>query len=305
MTGGSSMAKYENALLIINGNAGKKDINQTIEQIMGTLLEVSKHIKIMQTEKQGDAEKYCEEFGQDCDLVIINGGDGTVHECINGLAKLERKPIVAILPGGTCNDFSRSIGMPQNIQKAADTIKNGEIEDIDIIKANDRYYSNFLGIGLIVDTSENIDSNSKGLFGKLSYYISALKTVQTKESFPFKVTFDNGEIEDEAVMILAANGKSLGANKLPISSISLKDGLLDLLIIREAGIKLLKEILSAKSTVNWEENQTDIEHIQTKSVLLSTVPSSKIDMDGEIYTKTPVIITLLSKHMRFIVGCED
>ncbi len=299
------MKKYDNALLLINGNAGKKDINQTIGQIMGTLLNVIKQLTIMQTEEQGDAERLCEEFGQDYDLVIIHGGDGTVHECINGLAKLERRPIVAILPGGTCNDFSRSIGIPQNFQKAADAIKKGVTEGIDIIKANDRYYSNFLGIGLIVDTSENIDSNSKGVLGKLSYYISALKTVNSKQPFPFKVTVDSGVIEDEAVMILAVNGKSLGASRLPISSIKLNDGLLDLFIIKEAGMKLLKEVLTAKSTESWEDNQTEIEHIQTKSVKLSTYPSTEIDMDGEVYTETPVELCVLSKHMRFIVGDEE
>ncbi|WP_054637253.1 acylglycerol kinase family protein [Thalassobacillus sp. C254] len=51
------------------------------------------------------------------ELILIYGGDGTVHECLNGLKEINPSPVIGVLPGGTANDFSRSLNVPQNIKK--------------------------------------------------------------------------------------------------------------------------------------------------------------------------------------------
>lgn len=56
------------------------------------------------------------------DIVIVLGGDGTVHECVNGLAPLDRRPILSILPAGTCNDFAQALMIPLNMKQAAELI---------------------------------------------------------------------------------------------------------------------------------------------------------------------------------------
>ncbi|MDI5788480.1 diacylglycerol kinase family protein [Bacillus licheniformis] len=45
--------------------------------------------------------------------MFILGGDGTVHECINGISQLQTKPDIGILPGGTCNDFRGRSAFPR------------------------------------------------------------------------------------------------------------------------------------------------------------------------------------------------
>ncbi|MCY9389815.1 acylglycerol kinase family protein, partial [Bacillus haynesii] len=72
------------------------------------------------TRKKRDAFEFCREIGEDIGQLFILGGDGTVHECINGISRLQTKPDIGILPGGTCNDFSRALRIPQNIEKAAE-----------------------------------------------------------------------------------------------------------------------------------------------------------------------------------------
>lgn len=67
--------------------------------------------------------------------------------------------------------------------EAARDLMLGHTHELDIGKVNDRVFTNFFGIGLITDTSENINSELKGTLGRLSYFISTLQTVRTTEPF--------------------------------------------------------------------------------------------------------------------------
>ncbi|MDQ0881008.1 diacylglycerol kinase family protein [Peribacillus sp. V2I11] len=109
-------------MLIYNENAGNGKLERNLE---GCLPVIAPHIDeflILQTKEKGDACRFCLEFGEDMDVVFVLGGDGTVHECINGLSPLRRRPLFGILPGGTCNDFSRTLKIPQNVRQAAEAL---------------------------------------------------------------------------------------------------------------------------------------------------------------------------------------
>ena len=68
----------------------------------------------------GDAETLAAELAGEVDVLVVFGGDGTVHEVANGLPLAGRDgPLVALLPAGTGNDLARAIGMPPDPVAAA------------------------------------------------------------------------------------------------------------------------------------------------------------------------------------------
>ncbi|KIL52181.1 diacylglycerol/lipid kinase family protein [Jeotgalibacillus soli] len=293
---------YKSGMLIYNGNAGQKEVKKTLSQIIGPITLAIPSLLLLKTEKPGDAERFCRQHGEQMDIVIVMGGDGTVHECVNGLAALETRPVVSILPAGTCNDFARALGLPLNSKQAAELIAADSIERaVDIVKSNDRYFDNFWGTGLIAEASQNIDEQTKGTFGKLSYYVSAIKSLSDQDRFTFTLKMEDQKSEKEAVMILILNGGFIGTTEFPVSTIEIDDGLLDVLIVREAGFVLLKEILTAKTTMTWEENQTSIEHFQTASLTIELSSPRLVDLDGEHYKGKIHKIELLRKHLRVLV----
>jgi diacylglycerol kinase (ATP) len=299
------MNRYKNALLIYNGKAGKDDLDSTLGSCIGELSSCCDELTLYGTKSKSDAERVCREKGENYELIIILGGDGTVHECVNGLSELAVRPKTAILPAGTCNDFSRSLRVPQDIKQAARLIKHGRIEEIDIVKANDRYFSNFWGVGIIANASQNVNEAVKGVFGKLSYYLSAFQTLQEAESFTFKAEIDGKAVEEEAVMVFVANGRFIGTSELPLPPQKYNDGLVDIFIIKEAGFRLLKEVLAAKGTGKLNEESGDILHFRTRSASMNTAPIQRVDMDGEVYTETPANLEVLNHHIPFIVGEEE
>lgn len=293
---------YERAMLIYNGNAGKQSVEELLGIVTGILARSIRELVLIQTLEPGEGEKICQQRGEEFQLVLIMGGDGTVHECINGLASLEKPPLIGVLPAGTCNDFARSLNLSANLAEAARQLMEGKRRKVDIGVAGERVFTNFFGVGLITEASENINSDLKGTLGRLSYYISTLQTVRSAEPFRYWMESDDGIQEDEAVMIYVSNGRYLGTQALPFTVDALTDGKLDVLIIREAGLPLLKELLSRKEQGEWEPKNDSIQYFQSSTLTLKTEQPMKADTDGEKYLKTPAKLSIRSESLEFLTG---
>ncbi|WP_211747334.1 YegS/Rv2252/BmrU family lipid kinase [Paenibacillus sp. Marseille-Q4541] len=289
------------ALLIHNDAAGSA-AGSLVSSAVAVLAPSIKELCIIQTSAPGDGEKICMERGSEVEVVFILGGDGTVHECINGLSQLDHPPMVGVLPGGTCNDFVRSLGMPVDVTQSARMMLEGKTKKIDLGLANGRVFTNFFGVGLITETSENIDADLKNSLGKLSYFISTLQTIRSAEPFVFEMEADGKQIKDEAVMIYIGNGRSLGSSTLPFAPNALIDGKFDVLIIRQTGLPLLKEVLSRKPEGEWQPKNDSILYFQARDIKLRTDEEKQADTDGEVYLTTPVDIKLLDHKLTFLVG---
>lgn len=293
---------FRKALLIYNHHAGKAGADKRLGDAVAVLAPHIAELVLRQIEFPGDGERICRSLSSEIEAVFILGGDGTVHECMNGLASLPHPPSVGILPGGTCNDFSRSLGIPQDIPEAARMLLEGTSRSLDIGVVNDRVFTNFCGLGLITETSENIDPTLKNSLGKLSYFISTLQTLRSAQPFRFTMVSNGEGREEEAIMILVANGRYLGTHPLPLQPDSLCDGHLDVLIIREAGLPLLKELLARKSEEPWEPKDKAIEYFRATSLTIQTHEPMKVDTDGEIYLQTPIELSLLTTPLKLLVG---
>ncbi|WP_160723217.1 diacylglycerol/lipid kinase family protein [Bacillus sp. USDA818B3_A] len=293
--------RFERALLIYNGNAGKKDMKQALGLSVPILSSHISNLMIMPTQRINHAKEICEQYGSEIDLVIILGGDGTVHECINGLSNLDHRPMIGILPAGTCNDFSRSLMVDQDIATAAEQIIHGKSMPVDILKVDDHYCLNFWGTGLIAETSNNIRQTEKHHLGKISYMLSAIRTMKDMDPFHYVLDIDGERKEGEALLIIAINGNYIGTRKLPFQAISYNDGLADVFIIKHTNMTLLKELFTTDITILNNEIIQEMDHYSGKSITIHTQEKQDADMDGEVYTKTPSHINVLKHHLQVLI----
>ncbi|WP_427179787.1 diacylglycerol/lipid kinase family protein [Paenibacillus sp. TC-CSREp1] len=297
--------EWNKALLIHHQHAGKASRENTVGLAAGVLAPAVHEMVVVRTDEPGEGEQLCRERGEEFDVVFILGGDGTVHECVNGLASLQQSPPIGVLPGGTCNDFARSLGISPDVETAAQELLSGRMITVDVGKANDRVFTNFFGIGLISETSQNINENLKGALGKVSYFISTLQTISRSEPFHYELEVDGERAEGEAVMIYAANGRFLGTNALPFAADALQDGQLDVLIIHETGIPLLREVLSHKPEGAWQPRNESISYFKASTLTIKTDAPMPADTDGELYMQTPAELSVLAGHLRFLTGTGE
>lgn len=151
------------------------------------------------------------------DLVVAMGGDGTVHEVVNGLMDLppEKRPYLGIVPLGSGNDFSYSLGISGKPEIALRQALTGSPRPVDIgIFEDDRgrrqYWTNAIGVGF--DAIVTIHSRSMPfLHGYPVYFASVLKTIAfTYRPFHIKINMDGEYWEEESILLVLCNGKREG-----------------------------------------------------------------------------------------------
>ncbi len=147
------------------------------------------------------------------ELVIAAGGDGTVHEVINGLmqAPAERRPRLGVIPMGSGNDFAHSIGMTIDPPRALRQIFTGTPQRIDIGRLEDNlgrseYWDNTIGIGF--DATVTIRSRRiPYLRGFLIYLVSVLQTIILNHDAPrLSITSDLETWQEDILMLVLCNG---------------------------------------------------------------------------------------------------
>ena len=113
--------KYNHGVLFYHEHSGLKDIYEGLGEVTKSLSSMCKHLSIQLSENEGDIIKYCEsiknhEYGTDIDILFILGGDGTVNELVNGVMRHDLSIPIGIIPGGTFNDFTKTLNLDSNFK---------------------------------------------------------------------------------------------------------------------------------------------------------------------------------------------
>lgn len=297
--------KYTHGVLFYHEHSGLKNINQGIGEVTTALSSICKHLSIQLSENEGDIIKYCQEiktknYAKDVDILFILGGDGTVNELINGVMTHDLQLPIGILPGGTFNDFTKTLNIAPNHKQASEQMISAQVGKYDVIKINNQYALNFVGLGLIVQNAENVQDGSKDIFGKLSYIGSTVKTLLNPTQFNYQLSIDDKTYSGETTMILTANGPFIGGSRIPLTDLSPQDGELNTFIFNEQSFSILNDIFKKRDSMNWNEITQGIEHIPGKKISLTTDPTMKVDIDGEISLETPIDIEVIPNAIQLL-----
>jgi diacylglycerol kinase (ATP) len=146
--------------------------------------------------------------------VIAAGGDGTIGELVNGLAHAansERDLLgpLGILPLGTANDMAYALNIPSDIQAAAQVIKTGNIQRMDVGKVNDLYFANNSAAGLepYVTTKQVRITWISGIF---RYLVAAIWAIMERPTWAADIKWDDGEYHGPISLVTVGNGPRSG-----------------------------------------------------------------------------------------------
>jgi YegS/Rv2252/BmrU family lipid kinase len=218
---------------------------------------------------------------QGYDMVVALGGDGTVHEVINGLMQVPKKtrPLLGVVPLGSGNDFAHAIGIPLNSQEALVHALRGEPKAIDLGVFSDEtgrkeYFDNTLGLGF--DAVVTIRSHKLPLLrGFLMYLTAVIQTIILNfDAMQLRVETDSETWELATLMLTACNGPREGGGFLVAPQAENDDGVFDYATIckvsRPMMFRLVPEVM--KGT-----------HGRFKQVRLGTFRKMTISSDRPLY----------------------
>jgi diacylglycerol kinase (ATP) len=188
-------------------------------------------------------------------IVAALGGDGTIHEVVNGLMQIpsERRPSLATVPIGSGNDFCNNVGVESDPDLAIERIFDGKTRAIDIGCVSDDlgnvdYWNNTLGIGF--DAAAVIHTQkSKLLKGFAMYLWAVIQTIAKDHRSPELVfSFDKMIHQQKALMFTAANGPREGGGFCVAPNASIDDGWFDYTMIdavsRLMMFRLIPEVMN-------------------------------------------------------------
>ena len=146
--------------------------------------------------------------------IIVAGGDGSIGEAVNGLARAavsETEPLgpLGILPVGSANDLAYALGLPTDLNESAKVIARGTTRAMDLGKLNDRYFANNSAAGLepYVTTKHEKIHWIKGI-GR--YLVGAVQAIMDKPEWQGHVKWDDGEYNGKLSLISIGNGRRSG-----------------------------------------------------------------------------------------------
>ena len=96
-------------LFIVNPKSGREQIRSKLLEVLDLFSAAGYEIQIHITQRQKDAAEAAARWGQEKDLVVCSGGDGTLNEVISGMMELPRAPLLGYIPSGSTNDYASSL----------------------------------------------------------------------------------------------------------------------------------------------------------------------------------------------------
>ena len=247
--------------------------------------------------------------------IVAIGGDGTIHEVVNGLFIQKAVPTkdicLAVIPTGTGNDWIRMYGISKTYSEAVRSLVKKKTVIQDVAKVDfyetrvkhTRYMANVAGLGF--DAVVNLKYNrlkDDGKYGKWLYIRSTINTFLGFRSQKFTIIVDgepyyNGMVFSGAVGIGKFNGG--GMQQTPKASVD--DGLMGLTIIS----KMSKFRVISNFKLLYSGHIYDIPkvmHAQAKKIEIETWPESRIEIDGEAVGTSPFCFELVPKCIKVVVG---
>jgi diacylglycerol kinase (ATP) len=146
--------------------------------------------------------------------IIAAGGDGTIGEVVNGLAraaKSDKEPVgpFGILPLGSANDLVSNLGLPTDLNEAAKVIAAGKTRPMDMGYVNGFYFANNSAIGLepyITLVQERIT----WIKGMMRYLVAAVRGIMDNPQWTAKIEWDDGVYEGPVLLVTVGNGPRTG-----------------------------------------------------------------------------------------------
>lgn len=293
--------------VIHNPAAGGGD-HPGVEAELGSL----PNTEVRRTERRGHASRIAgEAVREGFDAVVAAGGDGTVHEVVNGLlaeAGAGPVPRLGIVPLGTGNDLARSLGIPAGVAGAREVLQGGVVRRLDVVGCTpeapgsvERYYANFALGGFAGDVSRRIDPGLRRRWGSLVYLRAALPGLARLVRYGVEVRVDGERLaHPEVLAVVLANGRYLG-HGIPIAPrAEPDDGVLDLLVIPDTSALRLAGVVArvlagrhlASPRVVWR---------RAKEVVVRADPPMPFNADGEDLGSTSASFRVLPSALRVTV----
>ncbi len=219
------------------------------------------------------------------DLVIAAGGDGTIHHVVNGLhAAMDEggaAPPLGIVPLGTGNDLAGALGFPTDAGEAIRLILEGHPTPIDVGRLNGGCFVNVSTGGVGAEATEEAPDEVKRVLGRLAYLVTGLKKFVALDPSRARFTAPEGELYNGPFLIFAVgNGTRTGGGNFVTPEADMRDGMLDVCIVKEMSrVELFKLLPHLRAGTHLEHPA--VLYRKVREMVVEPEAELSVNADGE------------------------
>ncbi len=244
---------------------------------------------------------------QGYDTVVAVGGDGTVHEVVNGIVNTGVK--LAVIPTGTGNDFARVMGIPSDWSEAAKVLSRGRVRRIDLGWLNDRYFVNIGGVGFDAEVAAAANRFKKRMPGRVPgmvpYVFGILQMLFSYMNKDMNITLrgPEGEIilNPRTFLVAAGNSAYTGGGMHICPGASLSDGLFHVVLAEDLSkldtLLLLPRVFSGSHVKHKKVSQ-----FLAEEIVVTCEQELNVYADGEVYAVTPAHFKAMAGALEVIIS---
>lgn len=292
--------------ILTNGQKIDKKTEEKIRIAIDVFTLAGKQVTVHRTEYPGHATEIVRGLtaGGEFTHLVAMGGDGTLHEVLNGITDTE-KCTLGLIPLGTGNDFAATAGIPHDVKLACENIVFRAPTPIDYIEAESGLRSiNAVGMGIDVDVLKRVYSNN--MKGKSKYLKAFIKCLRTYRSIKVKASWDGGEekIYDGMIACLG-NGKQIGGGIKLFPEAKIDDGYMDLVVLNY--LSRFKTLIAfIKLTAGKVNKIKGVTHVKCKTASLIPIESAAtIQAEGELYDNHTLNAKIVTGKLKFYLPHKE
>ena len=315
----SSLEGGKAFVCILNPAAGGGAAGGKVARFIDAWRSAFPNAAMVQTTRPGEAEELAFEAASGGKMAVAAGGDGTVHEVLNGVMRTAgvpgAKPLaprMAVLPVGTGNDVARQVGVP-TLDHAFAALASGRTRKVDVIRVSfpgreqesrHRHALLFAAAGFATDLVLHTTPFVKRWFGRrLCYSIGFFRAILSYRAPKMRFKADDAASSEGAMFhVCAGNAEYAGGGMMRLSpGASMSDGRLKLCWIPQLSrLEILRRFPSLLAGT----------HIRHPSVTyrdgirleIDCDPQVPLQLDGDIVGLTPATIQVLPAALEIACG---
>jgi YegS/Rv2252/BmrU family lipid kinase len=231
-----------------------------------------------------DCSALIREHAAQVDMVIVGGGDGSLHAAAPAL--VETGLPLGVLPLGTANDFARTIGLPASPAEAARVILAGQTRRMDLGEVNGELFFNVASVGFSAKLARGLSAEAKKRWGTLGYALAALRTLRDSRPFRVEIEHDGGRQVVRTLQVSVGNGRHHGGGMTVSEHARADDGKLDVYSLEAPHWWNLVALTPALRR-GTQGRSKHVRAFETTALTLRTRRPRSINADGELVTTTP------------------
>jgi diacylglycerol kinase (ATP) len=233
------------------------------------------------------------------DVLLVSGGDGTLHAVVNGLVRVPRtdRPPLAVLPLGRGNDFAFEIGI-RSEKDTLEALASGSRRLVDLGRTEAGVFLGIAGAGFDAKAARRAQETPL-LSGSLLYSYAVIRTVLDFRPLDARIRYQGGAFEGAITFAAVGNASRYGGGMRIAPQAAIDDGLLDLCLVRAISRTTLLRMFPTVFT-GGHLSHPSVSYVRTPWVEIETAEPSEVFADGEFLQRTPVRIDVLPRELQVV-----